>query len=410
MFKTLLSQSIIKIFNYLISLLTISMIANFLGLEKLSMYFICLQFLLIISGICIFGFNITSQKYLPILVQKDYEKFKANSLMLIILISFFICLFMYLLLIKFEMYDFLFSTKKNLFFLILAIPVYSLIIFHTEVIRSKNKIILSQFIILIIYPIFIILFFYYFFKFYKVFDDSFFFLIFFFSNIVVLISILFLTKLKLFRLFQLINIYSLKYQFKTQFLFFINNYSVLISIYMYTFILNFYNFREEIVYFNVSIMLSSLIGLPLIFFINKYTRQFSINFNDGKTNNNTILFEKITKASIYIGAIFFISIFIIYFFLSDFLFSINFNDTYILVILTSAGFLINNFFGPNQIFLSIYNKQFIVFKILSISLVFAFLIGCILIYYFKSLGACITFVIYQLQLNFLLNRNLKNLT
>ena len=385
------------------------MIANFLGLEKLSMYFICLQFLLIISGICIYGFNITSQKYLPILGQKDYEKFKANSLMLIILISFLICLFMYLLLIKFDMYNFLFSTKKNLFFLILAIPVYSLIVFHTEIIRSKNKIILSQFIILIIYPIFIILFFYYFFKFYKIFDDSFFFLIFFFSNIVVLISILFLNKLDLFSLFKLINIHSLKYQFKTQFLFFINNYLVIISIYMYTFILNYYNFKEEIVYFNVSIMLSSLIGLPLVFFINKYTRQFSINFDNSNTYDNTILFKKITKASIYIGIFFFIIILIIYFYLSDFLFSINFNDTYILIILTSAGFLINNFFGPNQIFLSIYNKQFTVFKILFISLVFAFLIGFFLIYYFKSVGACVTFVIYQLLLNYLLNKNLKNL-
>ena len=407
MFKTLFSQSILKIFNYLFSLLIISYIANHLGLENLSIYFICIQFLLIISGICIYGFNITSQKYLPILKEEDYEVFKANSLLLTIIISIIVCLFLFFFLISLNLFNLLFSTKKNLFFLILAIPIYSLIIFSTEIIRSKNKIILSQFITLIIYPIFLIFFIYIFYVNFKKFDESYFFLIFFYSNTAVLFIILIFTRLSLFKFFYSINLRKLKNQFKVQFLFFINNYAVLISIYMYTFILNFYNLSYEISFFNISIMISSLIGLPLVFFINKYTRQFSINYDD--KYKNIELFNNIKKISFYLGIILFFIIFITYFFLSDFLFSISFKDTYLLVFLTSAGFIINNYFGPNQIFLSIYNKQLIVFKILLVSIIFAFIIGCILIYYLKSLGACITFLFYQLILNILLNYNLKKI-
>ena len=87
MFKTLYSQSVLKLFNYLISLLTIAFISKYLGLENLSTYFICLQLLLIISGICIYGFNLTSQKYLPILQNNEHESFKANSFFLTLFIS-----------------------------------------------------------------------------------------------------------------------------------------------------------------------------------------------------------------------------------------------------------------------------------------------------------------------------------
>ena len=409
MFKTLYSQSVLKLFNYLISLLTIAFISKYLGLENLSTYFICLQLLLIISGICIYGFNLTSQKYLPILQNNEHESFKANSFFLTLFISLFVIISLYILLINLDYFSLFFSTKKYLLLFLLAIPAYSLIIFFTEIIRSNNKIILSQLITLIIYPILIILLLYFYYNNNDYFDDSHFFKTFFFSNIFLLVFLIIINKFNFYNFLKKVKLKKLKYQLKIQFLFFINNYTVLISVYIYTFIFNFYNLNKEIAYFNISIMLSSLIGLPLVFFINKYTRSFSINFNNGDKIENLKLFKNIRVISLYSGVLLYLFILVFYFFLSENIFSIDYKDNYILVTLTGLAFLINNYFGPNQIFLSIYNKQFLVFKILFLSTFLTFFIATLLIYYFGSVGACVSFIFYQLFINILLNHNLKKL-
>ena len=61
-----------------------------LPLSILAEYFISLQFILLLSTISIFGFNIASQKTIPILINKQnikFEIFTSGSLIISLIIS-----------------------------------------------------------------------------------------------------------------------------------------------------------------------------------------------------------------------------------------------------------------------------------------------------------------------------------
>ena len=76
MITTIFNQSFIRLFNYAINLFIISYISSNYGESILADYFISLQFILLLSTISIFGFNIASQKTIPTLINNQNIKFE----------------------------------------------------------------------------------------------------------------------------------------------------------------------------------------------------------------------------------------------------------------------------------------------------------------------------------------------
>ena len=172
---------------------------------------------------------------------------------------------------------------------------------------------------------------------------------------------------------------------------------------MYTFIFKFHDYIQEISYFNISIMIASLVGLPLIFLNNKYTRVFSINM-DLKTNNlNIILFKNISKISFIFGILISFLLLVFLFFFSNKLFNINLDRIYFALIIIMISFCINNYFGPNQIFLSINNKLKVISLAILFSLSISFLFGIFFIKFYGIIAAAIAFLLYQLIINIILS-------
>ena len=404
MLKSIINQSVLKIFNYFLSILILSIISKNFGIEVLSEYFICLHFLLALSGVCIFGFSLTSQIHIPKSNKYEYYNFIENSFYLLVSLCFIVVAVLMLIFFFKNNPFFIFNNLNNFQYLILSIPLYAILYFFIEILRGRGQLIISQTIILIMYPIIFLLILGYIVYKESIIDISYFYLIFFLTN-------LFLSSLLIFDfllnkrivLQNRINFRKIFYLFKNQFLFFINSHLVLMSIYMYTFIFKFHDYIQEISYFNISIMIASLVGLPLIFLNNKYTRVFSINM-DLKTNNlNIILFKNISKISFIFGILISFLLLVFLFFFSNKLFNINLDRIYFALIIIMISFCINNYFGPNQVFLSINNKLKVISLAILFSLSISFLFGIFFIKFYGIIAAAIAFLLYQLIINIILS-------
>jgi len=412
MIITIFKQSSIKLFNYIINLLIISYISKFYGPELLADYFIFIQFILLFSTISIFGFNIASQKSIPILLNNnnknnDLSLFISSSFIISITISIFLSLIIFI--IEKSNINFLyFKDDKYIFYLIMCIPIFVIILFINEILRSINKLIIGQIISLNFLPLcllvsLIILS-------YK--NNSYellpivFFLSYFIS---ILISIYVLYKYKyLININLLFKIKLIKIIVKKHFVYLANSIISLLSIVGFTFILNLISIKNSVASYNLIIILSSVIGMPLIFLNNKYLKNISINLENKKHNSNYKLFHKISNLSLRIGLLGGIFIIIFLYLLSLKLFNIDFKDIIYPLLFANIAFLINNYFGPNQSLLLIYGFGKILNILTFIFLIFSLLFGYILIFYIDYYGAIISFLIYQLLINITLNIFIKN--
>ena len=157
MIKSIINQSILKVFNYFLSILILSTISKNFGIEVLSEYFICLHFLLALSGVCIFGFSLTSQIHIPTAKKNEYYNFIENSFYLLTSLCLIIVAVLILLFFFKSNFLFIFSNLNNFQYLIFSIPLYAFLYFCIEILRGRGQLIISQTIILIIYPIIFLL-------------------------------------------------------------------------------------------------------------------------------------------------------------------------------------------------------------------------------------------------------------
>tara|TARA_B110000483_G_C18181014_1_gene537025 strand:- start:503 stop:1768 length:1266 start_codon:yes stop_codon:yes gene_type:complete len=410
MITTIFNQSFIRLFNYAINLFIISYISSNYGESILADYFISLQFILLLSTISIFGFNIASQKTIPTLINNQnikFEIFTSGSLIISLIISIiFVLILSSMVYLKFNFLNYI--NSEFLLYLILCIPLFTIILFVNEILRSVKKLIIGQIITLIVLPLLLcinLLFF-------NSIDNKnnllpiIFFISYLFSSIICIVVNL---KLKLLTKFHIkLKFEIVKNIIKDHFVYFLNSIISLISIIGFSFILNGLNMKSEVASYNLVIILSSIIGMPLIFMNNKYLRNFTINIKNNDHRKNYNLFKKISLVSVKFGVIgIFINTLFLYFF-SDQFFNFNFNDLIYSLCLSNIAFIINSYFGPNQSVLLIYGYGKILNIIAFIILFISLFLSYFLIQYFNYLGAIISFLVYQLLINTIISIFINN--
>jgi O-antigen/teichoic acid export membrane protein len=141
--------SVIKFFGYCISFLLISIIAKNYGSSQLGIYQFCLQFGAVLTYITLVGWPQSAIKFAPkFLSLQHVTYFRSWQYTWMIKIIIIACLISYFLFISREGISLFFkeieSINQILYFIIMTLPMLSLSSFIIELLKSQQKIILSE--------------------------------------------------------------------------------------------------------------------------------------------------------------------------------------------------------------------------------------------------------------------------
>lgn len=398
--QILYKNSIIKIINYLI----ISIIIFYLGknsdLDITAQYFFYLNLINFFSLTINYGFSFNSQDQIP---KIERNKLKLNNFisehLFVLFINFLISI-----LILF----FIFGQTVNLLIIWFVIFFYSLNIFFTETLRALKQLYIAHFIFFNIILFCYLTLIYLYLSNFK-YTEITFPVIFLLSNLIgFFIFAIYIKKKNIFdiKLFKLNRSNVFKYYKKYIYNFF-NTISFVVISYFFTFLLFYYSSSADVVKYNISFLLGSIFSLPLIFLNNVYARDFSIFSINDKLEKSSLLSSKISKISVFFSLILILPMIIFLYLFSEYIFSINFNEYIYSFLIFWFTFLINNIFGPNEVFLYTRSQG----RIIAISNILSFcIIALFLVFIIENINfinCSLAYFFFQLSKNLVLNYFIK---
>ena len=400
--KILIKNSLIKIINHLILFGIIIYLNRYYDNEVIALYFYYLNLISFLSLLINYGYSYNSQEQIPKFNNNNelIDNFISIHLTTLFLNFFIISILIFLIL----------NPNINSFFICLVVLFYSINLFFSESLRALKNLYFAHFILFNVLVMFNLILILLYFKFF-IFFESTFLLIFLFSNLnVFIIYLIFINKKKIFKINFFKFRFSEVYKYYKKYIFnFFNTLSFVLISYFLTMMLFHYSSSIDVIKYNISYLLGTVFSLPLVFLNNVYARKFSLYSKNDNNSYSSKISQKISKVSVILSIILLIPVFIILYFYSENIFSINFNEYMYSFLIFWLAFLINNSFGPNETFLfanSKGNKVFIS-NILSIILIIIFLY--VFIDKIDYLYCSFAFLLYQLLKNIFLNIFIKRI-
>lgn len=394
MFNLVYKHSFIKFFNYILVFLIVFYLSNYTTNEILSSYFYYSSLFYLSILFINYGYSHTSQDIIPKLHKNNF----TNKLNIFLTTHFFIIILNSLILIFF--FKIFLNKSDFLIIYLITLIVLSLNFFLIDTLRAIGKpyigqiiqynvVFLMNIILLLLLDRLIAI------------NENTFLFIFLISFFIGFLILLNYSKTSLvFYNYISINFTEIRQYYKKFIYNGLNTVVFALVSYIFTILLYHFNKEIEVIHFNLALLFSSIVNLPLLFYNTNFARNLSIMVSNNEINLLKNLLLSITRKATIITLILIPIVIILQILFVQLFFNIAFNDYYIVFFLLCISLFINTIFGPNQIFLIVRHESKLLFIINLISIFLSIIF--LLTQEINALNCSIAFLIYYSFMNIFL--------